>query len=85
MNIEDKLEKKIDKLFDKVASIDSTLAAQHESLKEHIRRTELLETRIEPIEKHVIVMNSLRKLLTTAVVSISLVTGMIKIITLLGK
>lgn len=42
-----------EKIFDRLSSIDSTLAAQHETLKEHIRRTELLEEAIEPIKKHI--------------------------------
>ena len=32
----DKLDNKIDKIADHLSSIDSTLAAQHESLKIHI-------------------------------------------------
>ncbi len=41
------------KLHDKLSSIDSTLAAQHIILQEHIRRTELLEKQMEPIRTHV--------------------------------
>lgn len=45
-----RIEDKIDILSDKLASIDSTLASQHESLKYHIRRTDLLEAKVEPLE-----------------------------------
>lgn len=48
----DRIETKIDHLVDKVGSIDATLAAQHESLKAHMRRTELLEIAIIPLVKH---------------------------------
>lgn len=33
---------------DDLAAIKTTLAAQHETLKDHIRRTELLERAISP-------------------------------------
>jgi hypothetical protein len=41
--------------------IDKTLAAQHIVLKEHIRRTELLEGQLEPIKKHVAMVNGALK------------------------
>jgi hypothetical protein len=59
----DKLEEKIDKIVDKVGEINTTLAAQHVTLEEHIRRTELLEGEILPIKKHVTIVNAFMKLL----------------------
>ena len=41
---------KIDQVFDRLNNIDKTLSAQHVTLKEHIRRTELLEHELEPIK-----------------------------------
>lgn len=49
----DKIDEKLSKIDDKLGSIDTTLAAQHVSLKEHMRRTELLEKEIRPIKTHV--------------------------------
>ena len=49
----DRLSTKLDVITDRLASIDVTLAEQHVSLKEHIRRTEILEGAVEPIKKHV--------------------------------
>lgn len=46
-----KLETKLDKIDDRLGSIDSTLAAQHVSLTEHIRRTQLLEEQVAPLQK----------------------------------
>jgi hypothetical protein len=46
-------EKKLDKIFDRLGSIDTTLVEQHAVLKEHIRRTNLLEEEIKPIKAHV--------------------------------
>lgn len=59
----DKIENKIDKIQDNISSINSTLAAQHESLKVHIKRTDLLEQQIEPIKKHVAMVHGGLKLL----------------------
>lgn len=41
------------KIDDRLSKIDVTLAAQHESLRDHIRRTELLEEQIKPVNEHV--------------------------------
>jgi hypothetical protein len=57
----DRIETKIDKLDSRLDSVDVTLAKQHESLKDHIRRTELLEQEIKPVAKHVAIMNFLGK------------------------
>ena len=43
----DRLEEKLDKIVDKMGSIDTTLAGQHVQLTDHIRRTELLENKME--------------------------------------
>jgi len=47
-----RIEDKIDKVVEHIGSIDSTLAAQHVSLKDHIRRTEILEQTVRPMVKH---------------------------------
>lgn len=49
-------------LVEKIHNIDTTLAAQHESLKEHIRRTALLERTIEPVKRHVAMVEGALKL-----------------------
>lgn len=48
-----RIEDKIDGIHDKISAIDTTLAAQHESLKHHIKRTDMLEAELKPIRKHV--------------------------------
>jgi len=58
----DKLDTKLDKISERLNSVDVTLAQQHESLKIHIRRTELLEEKLEPVEKHVAMMSGALKL-----------------------
>ena len=57
----DRIENKIDKHGEHLSSIDVTLAAQHQSLKDHMRRTELLEAKLEPIEEHVANLNGILK------------------------
>ena len=57
----DRLLEKLDKIEEKIANIDVTLAKQHVSLDTHIKRTDLLEKlvneirkeEIAPISKHV--------------------------------
>jgi archaellum component FlaC len=49
----ERIESKLDATNSHLSSIDVTLASQHESLKYHIKRTELLEAELKPIKKHV--------------------------------
>lgn len=69
-SIEDKLDK-IDSRLDKV---DVHLAVYNSQLKDHIRRTELLEQEIKPIKSHVALMNSVAKIL----IFLSILVGIIK-------
>lgn len=66
---------KLDKLDIRLGSIDSTLAAQHESLKDHIRRTEILESRIVPVEKHVVMTQGALKFIGI----LSLLAGIVEV------
>lgn len=52
----ERIEKKLDDVATHLSSIDVTLGKQHISLKEHIKRTAILETEIAPIKKHVYMM-----------------------------
>lgn len=58
-----RIEDKLDKVVDHIASIEVTLAKQHTSLEEHIRRTNILESKVEPIEKHVNMVQGAIKLI----------------------
>lgn len=66
----DKIDNKIDKIQDRLSSIDSTLAAQHEVLKEHTRRSlanenaiEVLSEKLSPVLTHVAIMQLIGKLI----------------------
>ena len=52
-----------DKIFERLNSIDNTLAAQHESLKDHMRRTAMLEENMKPIQRHVSMVDGAIKLI----------------------
>lgn len=58
-----RIENKLDTISGRMGQIDVTLAAQHTSLQEHMRRTSLLEARIEPIEKHKYMVDGVLKFL----------------------
>jgi len=57
----ERIEDKLDKVSDHISSIDVTIAQQHLSLKEHIRRTNLLEQDMKPVKQHVIMINGVLK------------------------
>lgn len=69
------MEDKIDGIKDDVSSINVTLSAQHVSLKEHMRRSDLLENRIMPIEKHVYIMQGIGKFLGALAVVAGIIEG----------
>ena len=47
-----KIHDKLDLIVDKIHSIDKTLERNTTSLEYHISRTNALEAKIEPLEKH---------------------------------
>lgn len=49
----DRIENKLDKIADAQSEMNSTLASQHVSLEDHIRRTNILESEIKPLKKRV--------------------------------
>lgn len=56
-------EAKIDKILEKIHSIDITMARNTASLEAHMKRTDLLEKKLEPVENHVSMINAGVKLL----------------------
>lgn len=48
--MDDKLEAKLDKISDRLLNIDTTLAKQAVILEEHIKRTDLLEKQVAPMQ-----------------------------------
>ncbi len=75
-----RLEDKLDKVVDKIGSIDVTLAKQSVILEEHVRRTDILESKITPIEKHVIMVHGVLKFLGLIAIFVGIIEGLLKII-----
>lgn len=53
---------KLDKIDDKLGAIDVTLAGQHVTLYEHMKRTALLERELVPIKKHILMLNAMARI-----------------------
>lgn len=49
----DKLELKLDKLDERLDGVDKTLIRQEGNLAEHMRRSDMLEQKLIPVESHV--------------------------------
>lgn len=54
---------KIDKIVDDVGEIKVQMGVYNTQLKEHMKRTDLLEKKFEPVEKHVERVNGVLKLI----------------------
>lgn len=79
----ERIEDKIDKIGDRMSSIDTTLASQHISLQDHIRRTELLENAVEPIKKHVAMVHGALKLIGLVAMVLGGIEGIVALLTYL--
>jgi len=77
----ERIENKLDKIDNRISSIDITLSNQHQSLKEHMRRTELLEVAIEPIKVHVSMVHGALKLLGAFAVIAASIEGIVALLT----
>ena len=74
-----RIEQKLDSVDISIKSIDITLAKQSVLLDEHIKRSNLLEAKLQPVEKHVAMVEGALKLVGL----ISLVLGIISALVLL--
>lgn len=85
-----KLEEKVDKILEDITVIKVELAETKvildrntESLQEHMRRTEILETKfesdLEPIKKHVAHVEGAGKLLVLGSVLVGIVLGLLEL------
>lgn len=59
----ERIENKLDDTNEHLSAIDKTLAAQHVSLVEHIKRSDMLEKKLAPVEKHVAMVEGALKLI----------------------
>lgn len=72
----ERIDQKLDKIQDRLSSIDTTLALQHKSLDTHIKRSDSIEQRVEqvnselkPVYVHVQIVNLLGKIALAVLLS----------------
>ena len=87
----EKLDEKLDKVEERLGSIDVTLAKNTQSLDEHIRRTELAEEAIglikeelKPIQKHVTQVHTILQAIGFVSLVVSIAAGIVKIVAFFG-
>jgi hypothetical protein len=80
MDESNRLEAKVDKIMEKVSDIDVTLVTQGIILKEHIRRTQLLEEKVAPLEKHAVMTHGVLKFVGLIAILIGIIEGIVQII-----
>lgn len=74
----DEIKRDLNRLHDRLDSIDKTLVRQEENLKEHMRRTELLELEVHPIKEHVHQLRGAFKVLGLILTITGVVAALIK-------
>jgi predicted nucleic acid-binding Zn-ribbon protein len=81
----DKIEEKVDRIESKISNIDVTLAKQAKDLEHHIYRTDLAESNIEllrsemqPVKKHVALMDASLKVIGALSSIVMFVLGIAK-------
>lgn len=70
---------KIDNIDSRIDNIDKTMAVNTASLEEHVKRTNILEKKLEPVEDHVKLMNAVAKLIALT----STVLGVLKLLSVI--
>lgn len=80
-----RIEDKIDKVVDHMGTMNSTLSAQHVSLVEHIRRTELLEEKVKPLESAYLMGKGALKVAAAIVATAGVLEAIITVINYLRK
>lgn len=72
----ERIENKLDKVVDQIGEINETTTKQQVSLDYHIKRTDLLEKKLEPVEEHVQLVSALFKIIG----GLAVVAGIISVI-----
>ena len=71
-------QEKLDAILEKIHAIAKTLERNTASLELHMKRSDLLEQKLEPVEKHVAVVNGLVKAVSVFGVIVSTATILYK-------
>lgn len=81
----ERLEDKIDRIASHLGAIDVTLAAQHETLKEHIKRSENLEKIVMPMKDKFSQLDGIMHAVCLAGVFAAIIEGFVSFLTYLHK
>ena len=76
------MDQKLDKILEVQTAMLIVMERHENTLKEHVRRTELLEKDVAPLKAHVTVVAGLAKVVVFSGVLVSIAAGVYK---LLGK
>lgn len=71
-------QEKLDAILEKIHAIDKTLERNTASLELHMKRSDLLEQKLEPVERHVAVVTGLVKAISVFGVIVSTATILYK-------
>jgi hypothetical protein len=74
-----RLDTYLERIAERLTSMDITLAKQSVLLDEHIKRTNLLEEQIRPIQKHVAMVNGALKALGVLALILGIVEAIARI------
>lgn len=81
----DRIEVKVDKVLEHQQATREILAAQHVSLKDHIRRTELLEKAVVPMVKKWAMVQGIGKFLAILGLIAAGIESVVALLEYLGK
>lgn len=76
----DRLDEKLEKVVDRLNSIDVTLTRNTVSLEEHVKRTTQLENRVQPIEEQYLYMIGVKKFIVVISIVVSIAVGIYELI-----
>lgn len=79
-----RIEDKIDRLAEHITSIDKTLIRQEDQLAYHIKRTDLLESQIKPLENAKLKLDGAMKFVASIVGVISVIAAIAEILSYLS-
>lgn len=75
----ERIEVKLDSIDKRLDKIDVHLAIYNEQLKEHIRRTNLLEQEMKPVQEHVIAIKGIGKGIAMLATSLGIILSILKL------
>ena len=81
----ERIENKLDKVVGDIGEIKETTAKQQVSLDYHIKRTDMLEEKLEPVEAHVHMISSVFKIIGGIAVVAGIVSVIIQILSYANK